>query len=181
MTNVEKIGLGGLITGVAASGYAVYLHLKLNKIASVLERVSDSVSDNIAVDIPEEIVNRAMTKAIDREVNKAVRTASTKALTAVREDIQKEVQTAVEDSYSDIRATVSIEISKQVADIDIKRLKDDATERAKALIIEKFDGKLDSLLDDFNQNLANVTKIYNSIAESMTKKKDSETTFRIGN
>ena len=41
--------------------------------------------------------------------------------------------------------------------------------KAKDAVVEKFDRKLDGLLDEFNDNLQNVQKIYSSIAKSMAK------------
>lgn len=181
MCNSKKFGIAGIVTGIIAIAYTFYVQMKVEKTCSLIDTAIDNVSNDISVDISEEIISKAVTRAMDREVSKAVKSASSEAIELVRKDIQKDVRSSVEGSYSDIRASVSKEVSKQVADIDIKRLKDDATERAKELIVEKFDGKLDSLLDEFNQNLANVSKIYNSIADSMTKKRESETVFRIGN
>lgn len=181
MFNSKNFGIAGIVTSIIAIAYAFYVKTKVDKVYSLIDTTIDNVSDDISIDISEEIIDKAVSRAMDREVNKAVRSASSEAIGLVRKDIQKEVRSSVEGSYSDIRTEVSKEVAKQVADIDIKRLKDDATEKAKELIVEKFDGKLDSLLEEFNQNLSNVSKIYNSIADSMTKKRESETVFRIGN
>ena len=42
-------------------------------------------------------------------------------------------------------------------------------QKAKEQIAEKFDDKLDDLLEEFNGNLQNVRKIYKSIARSFSK------------
>ena len=41
--------------------------------------------------------------------------------------------------------------------------------RAKDVVADKFDRKLDNLLEEYNENLQNVKKIYGSIAKSITK------------
>ena len=46
-------------------------------------------------------------------------------------------------------------------------LKQDVVKKAKEDVAKKLDSHLDGILDDFNQNLGNVSKIYKSIAESM--------------
>ena len=181
MCNSKKFGIAGIVTGLIAIAYTFYVQMKMEKTCALIDTAVDNLSDDISVDISEEIINKAVTRAMDREVHKAVKSASEEAIALIRKDIQRDVKSSVEGSYTDVRASVSKEVAKQVADIDIKRLKDDATEKAKELIVEKFDGKLDSLLEEFNQNLSNVSKIYNSIADSMTKKRESETVFRIGN
>jgi hypothetical protein len=131
------------------------------------------------VDVPDELVDLAVKRAVDRETNLVVRRATCDIVDSTKRDIQKEVKSSVENVYSDIRASVSKEISYQVANLDINKMKSEVKEKAKELVLEKFDGNLNSLLEDFNQSLSNVSKIYESIAESMSKKKDSDTIFRI--
>ena len=45
----------------------------------------------------------------------------------------------------------------------------EVVQKAKEQIAEKFDDKLDDLLEEFNGNLQNVGKIYKSIARSFSK------------
>ncbi len=61
------------------------------------------------------------------------------------------------------------EITKNVAKIDEDRLKRDVVAKAKQQIADKFDDKLDGLLEEFNGNLQNVSRIYKSIANSFSK------------
>ena len=61
------------------------------------------------------------------------------------------------------------QIAKNVARIDESKLKKEVAQKAKEQIAEKFDGKLDDLLEEFNGNLQNVGRIYRSIAKSFSK------------
>ena len=99
----------------------------------------------------------------------------------VRNDIHKEVKTSVDAAYSHVRSSVTDEVARQVANMDMNKLREEVKNRAKELVVEKFDANLNGLLEEFNGSLSNVSKIYSSIADSMTKKKDSEMTFKIGN
>lgn len=60
-------------------------------------------------------------------------------------------------------------LRKNVAKIDEARLKREVVTKAKEQIAEKFDDKLDDILEEFNGNLQNVGKIYKSIAKSFSK------------
>ena len=181
MCGSGKLSIIGIVTGAIAIGYTFYVQMRVGKVGSLIDASINELSGNITVDISKEIIDKAVDKAVDREVDKAVRSASYSALENVRKDIQRAVRTSVDDSYSDIRASVSNEVSRQVANIDMDRLKAEVREEAKALVITKFDDNLDSLLQDFNQSLSNVRKIYDSIADSVASKKQSDTVFRIGN
>ena len=60
-------------------------------------------------------------------------------------------------------------------------LKRDVISEAKKAVIAKFDGKLDDLLNDFNANLQNISKIYSSIAGSISKTNESgKMVFTVG-
>lgn len=60
-------------------------------------------------------------------------------------------------------------LRKNIAKIDEARLKREVVTKAKEQIAEKFDDKLDDILEEFNGNLQNVGKIYKSIAKSFSK------------
>lgn len=46
--------------------------------------------------------------------------------------------------------------------------------------LERFDGKLDGLMSDYQRNLDNVGKIYQSIASSMADKAGKDVTLKLG-
>lgn len=176
LKNAEKYGIAGFILAV---GYTIYVHSKIAKTNEIINASVDNVSKDLKVDISELIVNRAVTKAVNREVDKAVREASYEVTASIRKDIHEQVRTSVTESYSSIRNSVTSEVAKQVAVLDMNILKREVKDEAKELVVKKFNENLDSLLQDFNQNLTNVSKIYESIAENMTTKKNSEMVFKI--
>ena len=169
----------GIIVGVAGIGYAFYTSYKMNKLCEKIDTTIDGISKDVHVDIPEAIIKRSVDKAVQNEVAYQVEQIAAKAVKEVKTDIHNQVKEAVETEHSDIRKEVSDKVAKEVANIDINALKRDVTEKAKRMIVDKFDGSLDGLLGDFNQNLNNMTKIYKSIADSITNKNDKETVLRI--
>jgi hypothetical protein len=88
----------------------------------------------------------------------------------LRTEIKNKVRIAVSDAFASVKGSVSDETKRQVAKLDISELRTEVKEEAKEKILAKFDGDLDDILTEFNQNLANVQKIYTSIAENISKK-----------
>jgi len=88
-------------------------------------------------------------------------------------------QSSVDESYSDVRKEVASRVAKDISNLDFGLLRNQVKEEAKQLVIDKFNNNLDSLLNDFNQNLTNVAKIYESISDNMVGKQ-KETVFKIG-
>lgn len=170
----KEIGFIGVALGAVSLVYTFYIKRQFER------DIVNKISEGLPIDIPNEIINEAIEIAVGREVSKVVTSVSSQIVFNARQDIHREVKSTVEDSFSRIKSSVSAEVAKEVANIDMRRLKRDVEEKAKELIVEKFDGNLDSLLSDFNGNLKNVAKIYSSIADSLSKKNNSEAVFKIG-
>jgi len=178
--NVKTFGIVGIATGVLSMGYTIFLHSKLNKVNDIINASIADVAKDINVDISETIIGKAVEKAVEREVHKAVRDISYKITDSVSKDIKNKVKAAVDESYSDVRKEVSKQVSKDVSNFDINLLRDQVKNEAKTVVLAKFNDSLDSLLQDFNQNLTNVSKIYGSIADNMVRK-PQETIFKMSN
>lgn len=178
MTNYLKIALamGGLfVTG----GSAIYY--KLHKIANMLGLSVIELSKKTNIDVDKSLVDEAIQTAVKREVDRAVGTASRMAVIEVSSDLRAQVRIAVEQVYSRIEEDVSNELASKVKfSIDMDGLAKDVVTKAKKDIQAKFDGKLDDILVDFNQNLANVSKIYSSIAGAVAKGESKDIVFTVG-
>lgn len=173
MNIYEKLGIAGLITSIGAIGYSIYTHIKAKRIDALLEKTTNKIANNISVDIPDEIMADAIERAAEREVGRAIAKASTVTIQTAKRSIENDVNTMVNDLRPDITESLTREVTKQVADLDVQRLKKEVREQAKDIVVSKFDGQLDSLLEDFNKNLTNLSKIYSSIADNITKKNDA--------
>lgn len=150
-SNLELIvGIGVVIAGMIGIGYAIGTRSKMNTLC-------------------EKLVSRAIENAVQREVAAAVKLATNEVVAAAERDIRKEVCAEVERQYTAISDGVTDEIAARVARIDEAKLRKEVVEKAKKQIADKFDDKLDDLLEEFNGNLQNVGKIYTSIAKSFTK------------
>ena len=171
------VGVAGLI-GI---GYAIGTHTKMAKISDMLDRSIDDLARSTTVDIPEELVKRGVERAVDMAANRAVERATNEVVREVKIDIRKQVSAAVEQEYSKIKDTVLKEITDSASKIDVARVRTDVESKAERAALEKFDGELDGILKKFNDNLENTSKIYKSIANSISKNNDGkEFVFKVG-
>jgi len=174
MNVTQKLSIVGISLGLLSMGYSFYNQKRIEK------TLIDKISNGITLDISDAIVNEAVNVVVEREATKAVKDISMEISLNTRMDIRNAIKSEVDSARSKITSSVSDEIATQAANIDMRKLKEEVKDKAKGIIIEKFDDNLDSLLADFNDKLSNVSKIYSSIADSMTRKKESETILRIG-
>ena len=164
MTKETKIALGILST-IGGLGYIGYLQSKLNKLSAMIDVAVDDLATKTEVSISDDMLRAAIQRAVDREA----RYISNKVSIDLNSEIRSQVKSSVSMHASDIKASVATEITKQVKNIDISDIEREVVNKAKDAVAEKFDRKLDGLLNDFNANLNNVQKIYSSIAKSMAK------------
>jgi hypothetical protein len=164
MTKEFKIFLGVLLA-VGGAGYFGYLHNRINKIEDMITVAVDDLSETVEVNISDEMLETAMQKAVDREVKYIANGVKNEISAELRSGVKK----SVHSSADDIKASVKTEIERQVNNIDISDMEREIVNQAKAAVADKFDRKLDNLLEEYNENLQNVKKIYGSIAKSITK------------
>ena len=164
MTNESKLIIG-VLTVIGGVCYVGYLHSKIDKLSSMIDVAVDDLSSKTQVNISDAVLDLAVQKAVDREVGYI----SNRITRDLNLEIRTQVKHTVNASSSDIKNSVSAENASQVKNIDISDMEREVVNKAKDAVAEKFDRKLDSLLDDFNDNLNNVRKIYSSIETSIAK------------
>lgn len=175
---MERIGLL-VLSGVSVLA-AVYCHHELRRTVRLVSKACDHVAELTVVDIQHDVVDRAINNAAAHEVGRVVN----HAVRCVEDDLarqtQKCVRDAVKESYGKLSKSVSDAIAREAAKVDGNRIMEDATEKAKEMLLERFDGKLDGLMSDYQRNLDNVGKIYQSIASSMADKAGKNVTMTLG-
>jgi hypothetical protein len=175
------VGVVGAAVGLIGVGYALATRSKMAKISENLERSIDDLASRTPVDIPASMIERATEKAVAAEVKLAVSKATDAAMAEIKRDVHKQVSDAVEGEYSTLKETVLKELTDEASKIDMKRVRSDVEAAAKKIAIEKFDDNLDDILKGFSENLENTSKIYKSIADTMSKSSEhSGTVLRIG-
>lgn len=175
---MERIGLL-VLSGVSVLA-AVYCHHELRRTVRLVSKACDHVAELTVVDIQHDVVDRAINNAAAHEVGRVVN----HAVHCVEDDLarqtQKCVRDAVKESYGKLSKSVSDAIAREAAKVDGNQIMEDATEKAKEMLLERFDGKLDGLMSDYQRNLDNVGKIYQSIASSMADKAGKNVTMTLG-
>ncbi len=175
---MERIGLL-VLSGVSVLA-AVYCHHELRRTVRLVSKACDHVAELTVVDIQHDVVDRAINNAASHEVGRVVN----HAVRCVEDDLarqtQKCVRDAVKESYGKLSKSVSDAIAREAAKVDGNQIMEDATEKAKEMLLERFDGKLDGLMSDYQRNLDNVGKIYQSIASSMADKAGKNVTMTLG-
>ena len=165
------------LAGLVGIGYAIGTHTKLAKVSDRLDKSINEIADNMEFDIPEELINKSIDKAVQIEVKRAVEKATNEAISELKRDIRSEVQNEVNKEYDNIKSEVLKEITVSASKIDVTRVRRDVEEAAKKAALEKFDDNLDDILEKFNNDLDNTSRIYSSIREALTKNSDSGKEF----
>mgnify|MGYP007106276473 CR=1 FL=1 len=169
------VGVGICILGLVGVGYAIGVHSKMKVMCDRLDTSIDNLANNTEIDIPAKVIDQAVQKAVERESYSAVKRATEEVVADAKREIELEdIPRAGRLMY--LTAVLALvvfgagdQIAKNVARIDESKLKKEVVQKAKEQIAEKFDDKLDDLLEEFNGNLQNVGKIYKSIARSFSK------------
>ena len=173
------IGIAGFAAGLIGIGYALGTRSKMAKISEKLDRSIDELASDIPVDIPQDMIERAVEKSVAYEVKQCVSKGMDAVSADIKRDIHKQVKDAVEGEYSNIKETVLDELVNEAAKIDVTRVRRDVEAAAKKMALEKFDANLEDVLEKFNDNLDNTSRIYKSIANTMIKSNDREMVFRL--
>ena len=178
MRKLERIGLF-ILTGASVIA-SVYCHRQMKKTVKLVSKAAEGVAELTVVDIQHDIVDMAINNAANREVGRVVNRAVHNVEDEMIHQTQKYVRDAVKESYGKLSKTVSDAIAREAAKVDSNQIMEDATEKAKEMLLERFDGKLDGLMSDYQRNLDNVGKIYQSIASSMADKAGKDVTLKLG-
>lgn len=156
------------VGGVAAIGIAAFSAIKMGRIEKKLGDSITSLADKTVPEIQDAMVQRAIDTAVNREVEKQVKIASENAVLAVKNDISRQVRKAVEDAYGEVEHDVKLKLEKEVGEVNIDKIKREVIERAKDRAAEKFEDDMNDILQKYNENLEQVSKIYGGIAKTIT-------------
>lgn len=175
MIQIDKndiLEFGIVVAGLIGIGYAFGVNSKMKKVADKLDTTIDDMAKDVPIDIPDELVHQAVEMAAERAAMRAANDASPKIVKQMQNDIYNQVSSAVANERGKIRKEVTNKITEIVDGIDENDIRQEVVENAKHQIADKYDYKLNDLLDDFNSNLKNVSKIYKAIADTMSGNRD---------
>lgn len=177
MTKNDVFGILFGVAGLVGIGYAIGTHTKMAKISERLDRSINDLADNMEIDIPEKLIDKAIEEAAKNEARRAVEEATKEVANQIKNDIHAKVQKEVDKEYDSIKESVLKEITVSASKIDASKVRKDVEEAAKKTALDKFDDNLDDILEKFNKDLDNTSKIYGSIREALTKNSSSSKGF----
>ena len=155
------------VASLACLGYSVIRNRQMNR---MIEEAVGKVGELTPVNISDAIIDKAVTEAIDREVRKAAESASAKALTEISTETVKRVRGAVEGKYGALTRMISDQVAAEASKINHDKLMNDILSSASATAAEKFNEQLDTIIANYNENLGNISAIYQKLADSLSDK-----------
>ena len=178
LTKLERIGLWAL-AGISAAA-AVACFRQNRKMLRLVGKATSAIGEMTVVDVQQGLVEKAVNAAANREVGRTVAKAVNALSDELTSETQRRVREAVKQNAAKAQKAVTDAIAREAGKIDTAAIIEEATEKAKEALREKFDGKLDGLMGDYQRNLDNVGKIYQSIASSMADKAGKDVTLKLG-
>lgn len=112
----------------------------------------------------EDIIKDAVDKAVVNRTDYAIQRATSAAITDIHAETARQVKSAINKEYVTLQGSVKKEIKDQLGRIDISDLREEVKDEAKNQLAES----MEDILDNFNDNLKNVKKIYGSISDAIT-------------
>lgn len=166
--NLETVGkVCMVVSAIGGVVVAVISQMQLKKTADLVGTTVKDLSKLDAIEVKEELVNQAIDAAVEAKVDQITGKVYDTVYAETQRKANEKVKLTVVGLYSEIEQRVTDKIAIEVAKIDQEKLKKEVTAKAKEAIVAKFDGQLDDQLVEFNRNLENVGKIYQSIAQKM--------------
>lgn len=169
------VGTVGIAAGCFGIGYAVRTKHQMDDICEKVNKSVDEVSKSVKVDISESVIDDAVEKAVDREVSRAVSLITG----SMNDEIKNEVNTKISEMYPSIKSMATAKVVEEVSKINVAELKAEVRELAKDKAASKLDDQFDDILDKFNGDLDNISKIYSSIASHFNGNNGSGKDFKI--
>lgn len=166
--NLETVGkVCMVVSAIGGVVVAVISQMQLKKTAELVGTTVKDLSKLDAIEVKEELVNQAIDAAVEAKVDQITGGVYDSVRATTMSKATQKVNSTVNALYSAIEDDVTKKVAAEVAKIDQEKLKKEVTAKAKEAIVAKFDGQLDDQLVEFNRNLENVGKIYQSIAQNM--------------
>ena len=170
MTTLIVWVVGTTVVSVASAISSGYSWFKtkhtIKKLDDTITKVKEISEDKIA----EALIKKAIEKAADEKVDDYMRDTESDVLKAADRNLEIQARNAVEKCSKQIRDEASKEISRQVANLDVEKLKKRVCDMAEEHVLEKFDDCLDNSVKKFEKQLENTSKMYDGVTKAAVKK-----------
>ena len=145
-----------------------------------LEDSIDKLSKTITIDVEDEYIHKIVKASVDRVSKKKIEEATAIAVNEIRSDMSAQIRKEINANYKDLKASVKAEMERQLGRIDLNDIRKEIIAEGREKAREQFKQDYDKILEDYNENLNNIKKIYSNIAETLANNGTKGTTLTIG-
>ena len=174
MINPMIIATGiSVISAGASTGVCIWKQKQLDK---SIEKLSETVT----VDVDDAYIHNIVEAAVDREVSERIGIEAQIAISEIRADMNDKIKKEINKSYKDLKASVKAQMEQQVGRVDLDDIRQEIIDEGKELAAKQFKNDLDKIIEQYNDNLTQITSIYSSIADTLKANNNKGTTLTIG-
>ena len=174
MNKMVWVAVGSAVVAAGSLAMSVVTvvrnHIVVKKIEKSIDKVQEISEEKISQTMIETAVNKAATKSVHHymeEVENGV-------LRGAKESLHKTAKEAVDGTADWMRGQVAEEIQKEVANLDIEKLKARVCSQAEKDVLKKLDGCMDEYAKDFRDQLDSTKKIVDRINMAMMEKEKKD-------
>lgn len=168
-----------VVAGTAIVVAGVWCCAKIKEMSGKLNKGIEGAMHMAPSDISQAIVERAVAEAVDRKVSAIADSVSKDIRSTMTSRVNTEVHSAVESAYSQLHGAVTDRIASEAEKIDMLRLKAEVCDKASKQVAKKLDDILDDQVAEFNKQMKNTQRIYQSIADTMRPSNDNELRIKL--
>lgn len=158
------------ITSIVVVGGTAYCVHTVRESRDLIDFAVSKVGEGVDVEVSNELVQAAIKQSAEQQVKRVVIAAAAQANMDISEKTTTEVKRAVTDSYDKIMGEVSDRVAKECEKVNRSDILDDVRKSATNKLVEKLDGNLDAITDEYTKNLNNMGKVYEALATKLERK-----------
>lgn len=170
LTPIEKVNavFKGITstTAVIGAGCCIYETRSSRK---MIDHAVNQIGESVEVEISQDLIDEAVAKAAEYQIAKTVKTAVDRDWRNIQAEATKQVHEAVDKSRSEIQKGVADALAEECKKLHQTDILNDIRDKAKDALAEKLDDRLDDITDEYSKNLNNMGKVYEALAEKLSK------------
>ena len=151
-----------ILAGAALAGCA-YVGGKLRVLTKQLDCSISDLAKKSSLEVSEAIVDSAVEKAVSEYTERAVHDISRH----IREESDRQIKDSIRTAINSERAKIRDQVAEKVLSagdfVNTTSFREDVTERAKALVAQKFDMEIDKINEEYREEVRKAAKVYDAL------------------
>lgn len=174
MNKFVLVAAGSLVVAAGAAVMSAVTAIKYRVLTKKLGKSVDRIEVMTEDSIASNMIQVAVNKAADSKVDQYMKETEDAVLRAANRNLEIQARNAVENAASEIRDKASEEITRQVSNLDVEKLKARVCDQAEKHVMDKLDKCLDESAKKFQDQLDSTKKIFDGINRAMLEKKKED-------